>query len=394
MPRIRLRLSLSWLALGAVVSTTACSSQVGQDDVSANKSSLGWNDETRDERIDSGTYRVVWDDFRDGFSINEQGADWFYFSAGPFVGDDGIETTSHGTLEVVPKGTNSDTGNPAFTKTVPQEDESGGVPGGLDHVKWLTYMNHTASSGFPGFDAEPGKVLSCKSVVGGRTYGTENQPFGDAVDDPENDSRLAAFAMNAIDFESLMVFDFFMTNETIYALYERLPFARAALGNYAAFTYQVPVAPNEPGKLHHLKISYDRKAGEVRWYIGARKVFEVDQLGHRLDSREHMTLDHGGTERNVEPRQLNCGMGMFTLLDAYRPSNEALVRLSNTPDFYFNPEQGAPTSLDFVDEDSEESSRLFGQGAKLESRRYVVSSRPTIRSLLCQLFDHCPDSSN
>jgi hypothetical protein len=325
--------------------------------------------------VGKGTYRITWDDFRDGFSINEPGADWFYFSAGPFVGDDGIASTSPQGLRVIPKGQNA-AGEPAFTKTVSHQDEANGIPGGLDHVKWLVYMNHLASTGVPGFDAEDGKVLSCESWVGGQTYGVENHPFGDAVNDASDDSRLAAFAMNAIDFETLMVFDFFMSEDTIYALYERLPFARAFLGNYAAFTYQIPVADNDPGQINHLKISYDRAAGTVSWYVNGKRVFQVDQLGHRLDSRDSMSLDHGGTEQLVEPRQLNCGMGTFTLLDAYQPSEQALVRLSTSPDFYFDPSVGAPEPLDFVDEQSLPSSRLFGQGAEIRARRYVVSSRP------------------
>src|SRR4030095_7354719 len=91
---------------------------------------------------DPNGYRLTWDDFRNGFDATSPAAKWFYFAAGPFVGDDGIATTSRNGLVVVPTGINAATGEPAFTKTLGQEDDNGGLPGGLDHVKWLVFFTH------------------------------------------------------------------------------------------------------------------------------------------------------------------------------------------------------------------------------------------------------------
>jgi len=125
----------------------------------------------------------VWDDFSAGFTVGPIGssAKWFYFATpdGAFVGDDGLTSTAHGALTVVPKGSNPTTHRPAFARTVAQEQISG-LPGGLDHVKWLVYMNHLSSSGFPGFDAPPGQKLVCQTTLGGFTVGTAGHPFGDA----------------------------------------------------------------------------------------------------------------------------------------------------------------------------------------------------------------------
>lgn len=354
-------------AFAGILMTTACSPSTASDTTLASQP--------------EGIYHIIWDDFREGFSVDSPGAKWFYFAAGPFVGNNGIETTNNQGLQVVAPGVNSETAEPAFTLTLGQEDENGGLPGGLDHVKWLVYANHLASSGYPGFDALPGRVLTCEATASGQTYGTAGHPFNDEIANPNDDLRLAAAAINAIDFESLMVFDFFITNETIYALYERLPFARPLLGDYAAFTFNIPIASTKKGQKHHFKISYDKSAGIVRWIVDDEELFSIDRIGHRID-RSYMTLDHGGIEQDVSPAQLDCGMGMFTLLDAHQPSGTGLVRLSNVADFYFNPELGEPSPETFLDDESLESNRLFGQGASLKVQKYWISSLPTRVNLL------------
>ena len=322
------------------------------------------------------SFSLIWDNFRNGFSANGPAAKWFYFSAGSFIGNDGVTSTGEHGLTVVAGGSNALTGFPAFTKTLGQEfsaDNPNGVPGGVDHVKWLVYMNHIASSGVPGFDAVEGQKLVFTTWISGRSFGTGGHPFGNAVLDSDDDLRLGASAMNTIDFDSFMVFDFWLTNKRIYAFYERLPFGRDRLGNYAAFSYMIPVRNRAAADEHKLSISYDRSAGIVRWLVDDDVVFLVNRLGHRID-RRFMTIDHGGVEQDVSPQQLDGGMGLFTLLDGFLPSHKALVRLSSTPNLYFDTISGQPTPQVFLDEHSLPANRLFGQGARLEIKAYKVSS--------------------
>jgi hypothetical protein len=325
----------------------------------------------------AGGTKILYDDFKSGFDVGAPASKWFYFSAGPYVGDGGIVTTDKHGLHVASDAVNFLTGEPAFSNTLGQEHENGGIPGGVDHVKWLAYQNHLSSHGFPGWDLIPGQEFACEAWIDGRTFGTQYQPFGSAVSNPNDDLRLSAFAANSIDFESFMVFDFFVTNETIYAFYERLPFGRGPqLGNYAAFSFQVPVASNHPWERHHLKTAIDKAKGKVRWIVDGEEVFSVDTIGLRID-RSYMTLDHGGTEGIVSPNQLDCGMGLFTLMDAYRPSDIGLVKLSDSPGFYFDPSVGQPTPSPFLDSASLESNRIFGQGAAMDMKKSVVSYTPT-----------------
>jgi hypothetical protein len=322
------------------------------------------------------SHTVLFEDDFASFDAASGTGNWFYFSdGGSFTGNDGVEDTSGEGLTVKASGTNAATGEPAYTLTVPQDDDPSTLPGGLDHVKWLVVANRFSSNSVPGFDAVVGEELVGGATYSGETFGTAGHPFQGAVKNANDDARLAAGALNGIDFETFMVFDFFVTNERLYAIYERLPFGRPFLGNYASFTFLVPLMDRVPADEHELQIAYDREAGVVRWLVSGQELFRVDKIGYRID-RDYMVLDHGGVEETVEPRQLNFGMGMFTLLDADVLAKKGLVKLSNIPDTYFDPTKGEPKAQKFEDTASETSSRLFGQGAELRVKDFLVNSRP------------------
>lgn len=336
---------------------------------------IGNDDDDHEHRQRQKVEEILFvDDFDAPFSVGTTTEKWSYFAFPPFVGNDGIETVSNGILTVRSKGVNGVTQEPAFTLTVPQETMPTDTPGGVDHVKWLVYTNHlNTETNIPGYKAVDGKELVCETWLRGQTFGTAGNPFGAAAE--PNDIRLANFALNGIDFETFMVFDFFITNAKIYAYYERLPFGRGGpLGNYAAFSYAVPVMDRTPSNFHHLEIAYDRENGVVRWLIDEKEVFKVTAIGKRI-SDEFLTLNHGGTEPTnpLVLNQLNCGMGHFTLLDAFLPTQQTLVKLTTAPNFYFNPLTDVPlTNADFIDPLSLMTSRLFGQGVETQVKKYQV----------------------
>ncbi|RSH80162.1 hypothetical protein EHS25_007267 [Saitozyma podzolica] len=174
----------------------------------------------------------------------------------------------------------------------------------------------------------------------------------------------------------------------------------------------MPVASRSSMDMHNLKISYDRSGKSVSWHVEGRKVFKVTRPGHFLPNHDFVVIDRGGTERDavgesmqhpsspyrkyleagLEPmskpvdhpallHQLVCGIGMFTLLDAYnREAKQALVRLVGSPSAYYRSPANASTPAKFFDETSERSNRLFGQGATLRVRNVVISNQPTALS--------------
>ncbi|RLK53914.1 DUF6081 family protein [Actinokineospora cianjurensis] len=315
-------------------------------------------------------FTLVWDDFDNGFSS----AKWTSWPAAGYPQGDAKPTTADGVLTVVPTGTNPRTGEPAFRFTTAPESQGGG--GDLDQLKWIATVNHTASSGFPGFDAKPGQLLTCRTKMAGRTFGTGNHPFGAAVTNPDGDLRLAATSTATIDTETQVVTDFVVTNNTIFAIYERLPVAGK---DHAAFTYAVPVASRRQDQVHVLETVMDNAAGAVEWRVDRRTVLRVDKIGYRVLDRKHLLMDLGGREERVFPRQMACGMGMFTFLAGSAQGSPGLVRISDAPGKYFDTLKGQPTPQTFVDDRSLPSNRLWGQGARLRVDSVTVISAPKQR---------------
>lgn len=270
------------------------------------------------------------------------GDPYFYFAAGDYVGDDAdiVQGPNSITQTAVP-----------FTRTFPQDPN-----GGLDHVKSLQYRTQRFVPGIIGkveYELQISATVTLPEVL----------PFESAlVSNPDDDIRLAASSMNVLDLETFIVADFFLTNSGIWVLNERLPFGWTKPADYAAYTQVKRVGDRSPGDIHNLKITYDKVAGEIQWFLEDNMVLSTNTLGTPIPEENGILtiIDHGGPNEIVSPSGIFCGWGQFTLLDAIDPNNpgqtEGLVKLSDTKNFYIVPEK-------FSDKKSDEANRLYEQGA-------------------------------
>ncbi|MEU3341337.1 DUF6081 family protein [Streptomyces sp. NPDC006668] len=317
-----------------------------------------------------GSRLLFHEDFRSGFATNAPDAGWHTQDTAGVAGGDGVAHISQLGLAVVPTGVNPRTGAPAFVSTTGQQADGG--EGTRDHVKWTAMPNRSAGTGLPGFDVPAAGRLVCTTTLAVSTYGSEDHPFGGAVDDPQADPRLACGSMITADVETASIFGFFVTNTRVYANYERL---RIPGTSYAAYTYAVPVAERAPGDLDTLRITLDRARSTVTWAVNGTEVLAVDRIGHPVLDRAHQLLDHAGEPENVMPRQLTTGVGMFTLLDGALGADSAgLVRIDSAPSHYVDPRRGAPWPQKFLDQQSVAASRLWGQGVALNVRDVAVTT--------------------
>lgn len=249
-----------------------------------------------------------------------------------------------------------------YTYTVPQ-----GPAGGLDHVKCLQYVKNPAPPG------NKKGTVSVSATIGCENFGLDEHPFpAGYVTNANDDLRLGACALNSVDFDTMIVADMFMTNEGVYAFYERLPFARTTTDNYRAYSQTKRVASRVPSQLHDLKIEYDSKQKTLSWFLDGSRVMFVYLIGYPSPDPEVVTmLDHGGDDTNVAPASFRYGFGSFTLLDMqdyHNPNNTSLVRLNDNT----GPDYVTPNS--FYDDISLEENRLWGQGTIMKVSKFKIEN--------------------
>jgi hypothetical protein len=276
--------------------------------------------------------------FADGGGLSDR---WQLMEAGDFRADDGVVDTSGAGMSVAPAARHPRTAEPSFTKS---------ETGFNGHLKWLA----VTADAFP-IDDRPVRVDFHSAAA--RTFGMAEHPFGDEVKDPLTDFRLGAATLNVMDFESGVIFDFWITQNAIYPFYERLRLPGLHPDHEAFGSISKPI-PRAPETGHDLAIVVDTAAGTAHWEADGRVVAAVSPIGP-ANADWTTVLSHGGTPAKATPRRLQVGLGLLTLLDATlaRPDH-GLVDLGTgyVPERTFH---GGPD--------------LWGQGVELQLERVVVT---------------------
>ncbi len=131
--------------------------------------------------------------------------------------------------------------------------------------------------------------------------GVAGNPLGLEPGDP----RLVAGALVTIDPSTGMVLDFFISNDRIAPLYERLHMARAALGDYPAYSRLLDPVPRREGDWRCYEIRYDREADIAEWRVDGELVARRERVGAPI----------GRDGPIVKLNRFRVGCGLFTLLD-------------------------------------------------------------------------------
>ncbi|KAK5583502.1 hypothetical protein RB653_005098 [Dictyostelium firmibasis] len=288
---------------------------------------------------------------------------WAHFQFGSFVAEQGALSKEDGYLRLE--------SNP-FTSTTALSV--------LDHIKYLAVSNQV-------YTIPEGGSLFSNFSVRGKAFGNKNHPFpSDLVkDDIESEIRFATGSLNVLDFKTSIVADFMISNSKLYALYERLPFSRGQLGDYAAFVYTIPIADiTDQSKFMDVSVEFNYQKKSIHWYLNDREVFKVEHVGyfsHLIENQQlnerggSLIMSKGGVESYTFPTDIQVCFGVFSLLDTtIHGKNIALVRLDDPTNKYYDP-TNLSKELKFYDEKSTLENRIFGQGFTLDIQKISVSSK-------------------
>jgi hypothetical protein len=138
-------------------------------------------------------------------------SDWQPYTMGSEP--DLVKTLGEGRLSLTTAVKDSN-GRSIFTRDFPQDERTDQ----MDHLKFSLLANGPHDGRFVVPDEGS---ISVEAQMGATVSGLENQPFGTVVQDAQSDFRLGTGVLMLMDSEHMNVFDFFVTNTEIYAVYER-----------------------------------------------------------------------------------------------------------------------------------------------------------------------------
>lgn len=315
---------------------------------------------------------------------------YFPISYGSLDGADGTFEVDNGVLTV---------DSTPFTFTYPLNGSGPVIGGGLDHVKFLTYVSNR-NGGFKAFPtrstgscADATELVIEANVTCQIDLALEEYPLDDAdVNFFQEDYRLAGCGFNTIAFQEFnnavgkgawQVADFFLANKAIFIVNERLPFGKPGyngnLNDYAGFTQFTKVARRNPSDFHKLAIAFNADKQTIRYLIDDEEVYKVTRPGY-LPERCETAILHGGEEENSFPEYVSAGFGTFTILDAFHwnegecdgRGQDPIAKLEAVPNAYYNPYYedvyGEPYLLDDSDfsyDTPTAEQRIWGQGADI-----------------------------
>lgn len=219
-----------------------------------------------------------------------------------------------------------------------------GMSGSMDNLKWL-FLHNDRFCAIADETIFETVISACQTFNSKRPIPPE---FMCRIRNVNEDYRLCCSAMEIYDPENGFVFYFLLTNDAIYAMYERryrpdhkIPVEKwchkEQIEKSASFSAVVYLQKRGNGRIgsvdrlddcYRLGIGIDTCNGVVRWYIDHREVFAINRIGYRLEEK-YMVLDYGGEERLFDIESFNIGIGHFTFLDHQLPNNYAREHISN-----------------------------------------------------------------
>ncbi len=276
-----------------------------------------------------------------------------------------LELSAGGTLNVAANGD-------VKVRAVPFQ--VGSDFGVYDHLKYLAVSNQSFPVPAVGSLTISARIqASTPGTQAGRVVrGCYGGPFSyqnvsDACAQPWSavalEGQQAGVVLNMINFQTGQLFDWFVSENQVFALIERLPGNVTGAPNVGldkAYTQIIKVANITPGKKYDVAIRYTRGPGvsRVEFFLDHVLFSSIDNVGVPLDKQGILFTGIHPSYGAGEVLSLDSfviGHGLFSLLDAFPYQH---------PD---RPDLSVSIPM---------SERLFGQGANGTFSDFEVSTRP------------------
>ena len=259
----------------------------------------------------------------------------------------------------------------------------------LDHVKFTQFLQPIAI---------PNKgALQFKVRIGGTIVQPAILPS--FISQP-NDPRTGSFGLVLLT-NDFVAMNLLVTNNKIYAFYERLPFGWSATTTYSSFSAAHFVKSRTPTDIHDLELTFDKKNNKLIYVVDGIKV-EIDHPGlqpHKIyeDGKSYNNNFFIVLERNpprptnlrtdrVNPTSATLGFGTFTTMDmgdydvaiSSNTVSPGYIRLQDNyirpTSFLFNKSLPVPPGSKPLNSNDPQITTVYGQGAIIDVYKLLVNS--------------------
>lgn len=209
----------------------------------------------------------------------------------------------------------------------------------FDHLKYIRISNDTFATPESGSlefavditadtsSTDPARVIhGCYGES--LSFETTSSPCEAPYSHEVLEGQQAGVVLNMISFETGQLFDWFVSDNQVFALIERLPSNVTGAGDVGlelAYTQIVKVAEITPGATHNVAIRYTRRAGEsyVEYLLDGELFVRVDHVGIPVDKQADAPFAGyspslgAGEELADQLDSFSIGHGLFSLLDVF-----------------------------------------------------------------------------
>lgn len=213
-----------------------------------------------------------------------------------------------------------------------------------DHVKYLWFTKPTTLGDKQIFVSEMKFSTRINDI--NLRYDTSDHKVGAYPGIDRNDIRLGAGSLVTLETNVLLTADFFISNNAIYTLYERLP--NGLPPAYSSFTSLKYICERKTNQIDKLAVKWDKFNSTIEWLIDGKIVARVDNPGlipnytysngkiYNTDFFPTYVTPYGSVpDKNTDSIIINSivtGPGMFTLMDNRQIDNFSNGLLELNPD--------------------------------------------------------------
>jgi hypothetical protein len=210
------------------------------------------------------------------------------------------------------------------------------IDGTTNRLQYFVFANDSFAVPDDGTD-----VVVELEVLAQCFYGTIPSTIRSGITNTSMDGRISSFLFSVQDgAETFVAFDFIITNESIYAVHERLPNGKPSFGgsqpDYESFISMTEISKRNQNDFAKLAIALNRRDKIVRYFVNDVEKYKVSDYW-LPSTRTYRTNDTTGPALEADIQNVSFAFGNINALDNSNPVDDSSLAMAYTSEASLNP---------------------------------------------------------